>query len=89
MGWLRFTSTRHKNAILGFQQSLAHSDYLWFVFSILSHYCNIIPRLSSGIRTGKRFYGLVFETRSLPFFTKLYSLFYVNGVKVIPDNIYE
>jgi hypothetical protein len=87
--WLRFGSKRSTNALLGFKQSLAYSGYVWFVFSILAHYCNIIPRLTSGIRAGKRFYGLQLETRSLPCFTVLYSLFYVNGVKVIPHNIYE
>ena len=71
------------------QQSLAHSSYLWFLFSILSHYCNKIPRLKSGIRAGNRFYGLQFHTRSLPCFTELYYIFYVKGVKVIPLNIYE
>lgn len=87
--WLRLSNKRSTNALLGFQQSLARSDYVWFVFSIISHYCNIITRLNSGIKAGKRFYGLQLETRALPCFTELYSLFYVNGVKVIPENIYE
>ena len=34
-GWLRFPSKTSKSANLGFMQSLAHSDYIWFVFSIL------------------------------------------------------
>ena len=71
---LRFAYKRSTNALLGFKQSLANSDYVWFVFSILAHYCNIIPRLTSGIRAGKRFYGLQIETRSLPCFTELYSI---------------
>ena len=88
-GWLRFVSKTHKNALLGFKQSLAHSDYIWFVFSILSHYNNTTPRLKRAIAEGKQFYSLAFETRSLPCFTELYSLFYPSGVKVIPNNIYE
>jgi hypothetical protein len=76
-GWLTFGYKRSTNALLGFKQSLAYSGYVWFVFSILAHYCNIIPRLTSGIRAGKRFYGLQLETRSLPCFTVLYYLFYV------------
>jgi len=55
----------------------------------LSHYCSSSPRLTSGIRAGNRFYGLQFLTRSLPCFTELHSLFYSNGVKLIPDNIYN
>ena len=88
-GWLRFVSKTHKNALLGFKQSLAHSDYIWFVFSILSHYNNTTPRLKRAIAEGKQFYSLAFETGSLPCFTELYSLFYPSGVKVIPNNIYE
>jgi hypothetical protein len=87
--WLRFSNKRATNALLGFQQSLTHSDYVWLVFSILSPYCNSTPRLTRGTKAGNKFYGLQLETRSLSCFTKLHSLFYVNGVKVIPQNIYE
>jgi hypothetical protein len=38
---------------------------------------------------GKQTIGLQFKTRSLPCLTKLHFLFYLNGVKVIPHNIYE
>ena len=41
------------------------------------------------MRAGKPFYGLEFVTRSLPCFIEIYNIFYVNGVKVIPKNIYE
>lgn len=88
-GWLRFASKTSKSTLLGLKQSLAHSDYLWFVFSSLSHYCNNTPILRKGIRAGIPFYGLEFVTRSLPCFTELYEIFYINGVKVIPNNIYE
>lgn len=91
-GWLRFPdkySKYSKNAIIGFKQSLAHTDYVWFVFSFLSHYCNNTPQLKKGIRSGIPFYSLEFVTRSLPCFTVFYNIFYVNGVKVIPKNIYE
>jgi hypothetical protein len=43
----------------------------------------------NGTRLGKQNIELQFFTRSLPCITELYSLFYVNGVKVIPQNIYE
>jgi len=88
-GWLRFPSKTSKSALIGFKQSLAHSDYIFLVFSFLSHYCNNTPQLKKGIRAGKEFHGLEFVTRSLPCFTELYDIFYINGVKVIPNNIYE
>ena len=85
-GWL---SSDRKNSRLGFKQSLAHSGYVWFVFIILSHYCSSYPNLTSGVRAGNRFYGLQFCTRAMPCLTELRSLFYPEGVKIIPSNIYE
>lgn len=88
-GWLSFASSTHKNARLGFKQSLSHSEYVWFVFNLLSHYCSINPSLTSGIRAGKPVYGLQFSTRALPCFSTLHSIFYVDGVKIVPQNIYN
>ena len=89
-GCLIFSSKAHKkNALLGFKQSLAHSQYVLFVFNILSHYCSSIPFLTTGIRAGNRFYVLEFRTRSMPCLTELRFLFYPNGVKIVPYNIYE
>ena len=68
---------------------LDHASYVLFVFNILSHYCSSSPRLITGIRAGNRFYGLQFFTRSMPCLTELHSLFYLNKVKIIPDNIYD
>jgi len=88
-GWIVFSSKTSKNARLGFKQYRAHSKYLWFVFNILSHYCSDSPQLRSTIRAGSRHYSLEFFSRSLPCMTELRSLFYPNGVKIVPNNIYE
>ena len=88
-GWLIFASKTNKNARLGFKQSLSHSVYILFVFNILSHYCSSGPKLTTGVRAGKWYYGLEFYTRSLTCITELYLIFYPNKVKIIPDNIYE
>jgi hypothetical protein len=32
--WVRFENKKSKNALLGFSQSGAHSQYFWFVFTI-------------------------------------------------------
>lgn len=88
-GWLIIASKTHKNARLGFSQSLDHASYVFFVFNILSHYCSSSPRLRTGIRAGNRYYALEFVTRSMPCISELRSLFYPNGVKIIPHNIYE
>ena len=89
-GWLIISNS--KNARLGFAQSGDHSEYFWFVFFSLSHYCSSYPRVR--IRTNvlllrKETISLEFFTRSMPCFTKIHSLFYPNGVKIIPNNIYE
>ena len=84
-GWLRFSSKNNKNAHLGFEQSLANSGYIWFLFYILSHYCNILPKYRLRNRGEKTHLSIEVVTRALPCFTKLYSLFYVNKVKVIPE----
>jgi hypothetical protein len=104
-GWLIFASSTHKNARLGLKQSLAHFEFLLFVFNILSHYCASILFLDLifeppsgrhptnlrlvGRDAGKRNFSLEFSTRALPCFTELHSLFYPNGIKVIPQNIYR
>jgi hypothetical protein len=88
-GWMTFANSRSKNARLGFTQSLANSGYLWFVFNTLSHYCSSYPHFREGSRKGNQYFALQFFTRTLPCFTELHSLFYVNNVKIIPNNIYE
>ena len=87
-GWLIVVS-KTSNARLGFKQAINNAQYVWFVFNELSHYCSSYPHLTKGIRAGKPYFGLQFFTRYLPCFTELHSLFYPQGVKVIPNNIYE
>jgi hypothetical protein len=88
-GWLIIASKTNKNARLGFKQSLSNAYYVWFVFKALSHYSSNYPYLTKGVRSGVQFYGLEFFTRSLPCFTELHQLFYINKVKIIPKNIYD
>jgi len=89
-GWLTFASKNtKKNARLGFKQSGAHGGYFWSVFWSLSHYCSSYPMLRIQTRFGKQTTELQFFTRSMPCLTKLHSLFYPNGVKIVPQNIYE
>jgi LAGLIDADG DNA endonuclease family len=77
------------NARLGFKQSVIHFEYLWFVFSLLSHYCSNMPYSTKSQVRGKIHFGVVIFTRAYPCFTELYRLFYPNGVKVVPQDIYN
>lgn len=79
----------NKSPRLELKQSLAHCRYLLFVFNILVHYCEKYPVLKLGKREGKLFYGILFYTRHLTCFNKLQSIFYVNNVKVIPEDVYN
>ena len=85
-GWL---SSDRKNARLGFSQSAVYGEYFWFVFCSLSHYCSSYPIVRIRSRLGKENISLQFFTRAMPCLTELRSLFYPNGVKIVPYNIYE
>ena len=86
---LSFSNKIAKNALLRFEQSLAHSRYFYFVFFILSHYCENLPLYRLRKRGEKSHWSIEIVTRAFPCLTKLYYLFYKEGVKVIPENIYE
>jgi len=77
------------NARLGFERSMIHFDYFWRVFILLSHYCGSFPYFRHHVRKGISSYDIAFQTRALPCFTELYHIFYFNGVKIIPSNIFE
>lgn len=88
-GWLTFGSKTSKSARLGFKQSLSHSDYFWFVFSLLSPYCSTMPGFISSTWRDTKIYALHILTRSLPCFTELYATYYSNGIKRIPADIFN
>ena len=66
-----------------------HFDLIWFTYTIFAPYCRSLPLSTKATSFGVISYGLSGKTRSLPCFTTLHSLFYVNKVKIIPDNIVE
>src|SRR3954451_5647233 len=63
---------------------MSHFPYFYMesLFGFVLHYAN--QCLNLVIRKGTVCYFVRFSTRSLPFLTELHTLFYVNGVKVIP-----
>jgi hypothetical protein len=81
-----------KNARLMFKQGLVHKDYIYHLFQLFSSYSKMeAPRHYEYFdkRTKKIYYSISFNTYSLPCFNYYHSLFYVNGVKIIPKNIGE
>lgn len=76
-------------ARLQFKQKYGQFEYLYFVFFQLSHYCSRGPSVTKAILHNKVHYGLSFTTRSLDCITELYEIFYQDGKKIVPKNLYE
>jgi len=87
-GWIEFPS-RQSYARIKFEQSLDKFEYFWNVYNVLSPYCASYPHLRHILLNGKSFYALRLQTRSLPSFSQLSHLFIRDGVKIVPDDIYN
>ena len=72
-GWLIIASSTSISPRLGFSQSLNRFKYVWFVFNILSHYCENYPIIRKRKRVDRVLWCVDMITRSLPCFVKLYS----------------
>ena len=89
MGLASKDSKASGTARIGFKQSADRAGYVLFVYNLLSHYCGSLPQLSTGVRSNNKYYGLQFFTRSMPCITEIYNLFYPQGVKTVPVDIYN
>jgi len=88
-GYIGFASKSNLNARLSFKQSFDRLPYVLAVFNILSHYCSSLPISLIGKQNNIITHGVQFWTRSLPCFTKLHSSWYNQGVKIVPNDIYD
>ena len=80
------------NAFLKFEQGLIHKDYLLHLFDLFSTYCLTAPKTQSRVlktRSEMVYGSLFFRTCSLPCFNEFLDLFYLEGKKIIPNNIGE
>jgi hypothetical protein len=62
---------------------------MWKVFIELSHYCSSLPRFDFAKLKEKKYGQLILETRSYPVLNELYSLFIVDGVKTIKNDLFH
>lgn len=72
-----------------FKQSLFNFQYIWYVYTLLSHYCISLPFYKKSRLKGKIFHSIEFITIALPCFSILKYIFYQNRIKIIPNNIYD
>ena len=84
-GWLY--KNKSSKTLLALKQT--NFEYLWFVYTKLAHYCRSLPRITSTYLNGKMLPGLVFSTRVYPCFTEWYNIFYVDGKKRVPLDLYN
>ncbi len=78
-----------KTARISFTQSMVNFPYLWFVWLILFPYCQSIPYVTYPRLGEKIFKALVLKTRAYVIFKILYDKFIINGVKIVPIDIYD
>lgn len=78
------------NTRLDYTQSVIHSDYFYFVYSLFKLYCQSPPvQLNRFSKLTGPFSALRFQTLALPCFNFYHDLFYNKGKKNIPLDIIE
>ena len=84
--WIEKKSV-NANARIRYEQGSPKNDAgFFYTYKFYALYCatNSIVRIRTDPRFAKVMISNVFSTRSMPFFTFYYNLFYVNGVKTVP-----
>ena len=77
------------NARIIFRQGSINASYLLHLYHLYQEFVTTPPAVSSitDKNTGKIIYNLSFATLALPCFNELYEAFYLEGQKIIPNNI--
>jgi hypothetical protein len=64
-------------------------EYLWFVYTKLSHYCRSLPLVVTSKQRGKIYISYQFATRVYPCLNIWFKMFYPEGKKVVPLDLYD
>ena len=89
--WMERKSPKANARLRYSQTSPAHDSRFFYTFMYYVLYCAgpATYRLRIDPRTGTASGSWQFSTRSMPFFTDFYVLFYVDGVKTVPVDIMQ
>jgi hypothetical protein len=82
----------NSNVRLRFQQGSVHEEYIFYLYELFKSYCLSAPKFYSqkpDTRTGEIYTKISFNTLSLPCFNTIYNLFYLDGKKMMPSNIFD
>jgi hypothetical protein len=69
-----------------------NKDYIYHLYELFEPYCRSVPKITNRLpdkRTGKVYSSVRFNTYSLPCFNEFYNLFYLEGKKIIPKNMWD
>jgi len=79
------------NTRIVFRQGLKNAEYLNHLYLLFQNYVLALPIKSIIVNKKTKLprYNLSFATMSLPCFNEFFELFYLNGVKIVPKNIYN
>jgi hypothetical protein len=80
------------NTRLVFEQSSHHESYLMYLYSLFKNRVNTppkYPKRKPHSKTGLIYPSIAFKTLTFPCLNIFHELFYPNGYKVIPANIFD
>ena len=83
-GYVQYNSNKNFEAYYRAEQSIQQKEYLFWKYDNLKFLCSGEPRLCQ-----RKYPSYYFQTRCHKDITTLYSMFYKNGIKIIPDNFEE
>lgn len=75
------------NARIIFRQGSINASYLLHLYNLYQEFVTTAVSSITDKNTGKIRYNLSFATLALPCFNELYEAFYLEGQKIIPNNI--
>jgi len=79
------------NSRFQYAQSTIHIDYFFYIYNIISNFCSVKPFFyKKWHKVHQQFdFGYYINTITLPCFNYFREIFYVNNIKIVPNDIYN